>query len=343
MLTDQPGDLDDYRYALSEINLRVFSGRRLAFVCHALWLALTQKVNLVLIGHVNYAPLGLLMRFLQPSLRYGVMVHGVDVWSRLSGIRRRALQKADFITSVSDHTTNRAVKVNRIDHRLVYLLPNALEWRAGKDDEQGPSDIVANTKRLLTVCRFSKEERYKGVDTVIEALPEIIRLVPSLHYYIVGTGEDLQRHKDLAKSLGVAERTHFLGAVDGKTLRTYYQHCDVFVMPSAGEGFGIVFLEAMSYSKPVVAADSGAVSEVVLDGTTGVLVNYGDKKQLASVISRLCRQPSECERLGRAGYQRLEDNFTFRHFKQTLSEILVEELSQKASINAAAPSSQGAP
>lgn len=129
----------------------------------------------------------------------------------------------------------------------------------------------------------------------------------------------------------MANRVHFLGSVNNSILQAYYRACDVFVMPSAGEGFGIVYLEAMSHEKPVVAARSGAAPEVVLDGITGRLVAYGSKEQLADVLIELCLDTEQRRKLGLAGYRRLQDNFTFRRFKETFTEILVGEL-RKAEI-----------
>jgi glycosyltransferase involved in cell wall biosynthesis len=169
-------------------------------------------------------------------------------------------------------------------------------------------------------------EGYKGVDHVIQALPEVLKEVPNLEYTIIGTGSDLERHKRLAKDNGLEDRVHFRGAVVANELRAAYRDCDVFVMPSAGEGFGIVFLEAMQYAKPVVAANSAATPEVVIDNVTGLLVEYGSSGQISNALIDLGLDSEKRRRLGQAGYQRLQDNFTFLQFKERLTEILNREL-----------------
>jgi phosphatidyl-myo-inositol dimannoside synthase len=340
VVTDTTDDLELHRSELPHLTLTPFSGRRSAFVGQVTRLAVTRKIDLLLIGHVNYAPLGLLLKRFQPSLRYGVMVHGVDVWSRLPWLKRQALQKADFITSVSEYTKQQVVTLNDVDPGRVCWLPNALEWKESEDEEVALPGIVPSAIRLLTVCRFSTHERYKGVDTVIEALPSVIDSVPNIHYFVIGGGADLERHKNLARRLGVAERVHFLGSVDTPTLRAHYKACDIFVMPSAGEGFGIVFLEAMRYAKPIIAAESGAIPEVIQEGKTGKLVAYGNKEQLGEALTNLCLNPDERHRLGTAGYQRLQDNFTYQHFKEKLSAILLRELASEASMKERARSAE---
>lgn len=280
----------------------------------------------MLIGHVNYAPLGWLLRRIQPRLRYGVIMHGKDVWVNLPVVRRRALQRADFIVSVSEDTKQRAAAVNGPLPARTYMLPNALQWDGGEDADPLINVTVPPGTKLLSVCRLASNERQKGVDTVIEALPGILTRVPDVQYLVVGDGTDLARHKALARKLGVANRVHFLGFVDDNALRLYYQSCDIFVMPSAQEGFGIVFLEAMQYGKAVVAADYGGVPEVVQDGVTGTLVQYGNVSQLAQAIADLCLNVELRAQLGRAGYDRLQENFTYPQFKKRLADILAREL-----------------
>ena len=188
--------------------------------------------------------------------------------------------------------------------------------------------------RLLSVCRLDRNEQYKGVDQVIEALPAVSLQVPDVQYFVVGGGTDIERHKQLAVEVGVADRVHFLGFVDDLTLRACYQTCDIFVMPSGGEGFGFVFLEAMQNGKPVVAANSGGAPEVVQDSVTGALVEYGDVAQLAETLVRLCLDPSSRARMGQAGYERLHQHFNFPRFKQTLIDILSRELPADVLYNA---------
>jgi glycosyltransferase involved in cell wall biosynthesis len=325
LAADKPADVEPRGRELPGLRIRAFSGNRAAFASQALNLTARRRIDLALIGHVNYAPLGLWLKRLQPRLRYGVIIYGIDVWAKLSRMRQRALRQADFVISISEYTKERAVEVNNVERQRVYLLPNALEWENVEAQASSSASLPAG-KRLLTVCRLDSTEKYKGVDTVIEALPQVISRVPDVRYLIVGSGSDSVRLKKLAKGIGVSDRVHFLGSVDDATLRACYRACDVFVMPSAKEGFGFVFLEAMQYAKPVVAADKGGSPEVVKDGVTGLLVRYNDVRQLAESLTRLCLDPALRTKLGEAGYRRLQENYTFPQFKQTLTDILTREL-----------------
>jgi glycosyltransferase involved in cell wall biosynthesis len=330
LATDKPADVTTQVNKLPGLHLEAYDRNRVRFTRRALSLAASRRIDLLLIGHVNYAPLGWILRRMQPQLRYGVMMYGIDVWARLSPLRRRALQQADFTVSISEYTGRRAVEANDMVAKRIYLLPNALEWNEEDIRGNSVSPAMPSGTRLLTVCRLDSTEKYKGVDTVIQALPQVAARVPDVQYFIVGSGSDSARLEELAYTVGVSERVHFTGPLDDASLRAYYQSCDVFVMPSAKEGFGFVFLEAMQYCKPVVAADMGGSPEVVQDGVTGFLVKYGDIPQLAKSLTRLCLEADLRARFGRAGYKRLQEQFTFPRFRQTLTEILKLELPASA-------------
>lgn len=325
------------------LHLTGFAGNRVRFVIAALRIVVRDSVNLTLAGHVHYAPLCLLLKVLRPRMRFGVLIYGWDVWVRVSPMRRWALQQADFIISISDYTKRQAVAINGLDEKRIFVLPNALEWKTSEAVERVASSSLPGGTRLLSVGRLLKSEQQKGFDTVIRALPSIAARVADVQYIIIGTGNDLERHKQLAREVGVSDRVHFLGTVDEATLRCCYKRCDVFVMPSAQEGFGFVYLEAMQYAKVVVAARSGGAPEVVQDQVTGRLVEYGNEDELAQALIELCLDPEKRTRLGSAGYQRLQERFTFAQFKQKLTEILAAELPAGMASGAPFPVGQSTP
>lgn len=336
---DRRSDVGAVAAQLPNLNLEAFDGNRPAFVRRVMSTALRRQVDLALIGHVNYAPLALMLKRLRPGFRYGVMVHGVEVWSHLSRMKRAALRGADFVVSVSDYTARQVCELSGVDRDRIYILPNTVTWRIDSGTAL-PKVTKAKvtrdrpTVRLLSVCRLDARERYKGVETVIEALPKVLALLPELEYVVVGSGSDLDRHVRLAASLGVSDHIRFLGATDDAALRQCYQDCDVFILPSNGEGFGIVYLEAMAHAKPVIAADCRAVPEVVKHGETGLLVDYGNVEQIANAIETLARDRSRRYEMGAAGLRRLQEHFTFELFKERLRDLLAARLMNKAMVNA---------
>jgi glycosyltransferase involved in cell wall biosynthesis len=160
------------------------------------------------------------------------------------------------------------------------------------------------------------------MDTVIQALPQVLTVVPDTRYVIVGDGNDRPRLESLAKAVDVAEHVFFVGAIGHDELVKYYEACDVFVMPSHAEGFGIVFLEAMAFAKPVIGGNHGGTPDVIRDGVTGFLVEYGDIDGLTSRILSLLQNEELRQKMGQTGRQYVEENFSFARFQHRLVHLL---------------------
>jgi glycosyltransferase involved in cell wall biosynthesis len=175
---------------------------------------------------------------------------------------------------------------------------------------------------ILTVGRWDASEAYKGVDHLILALPRLLDAVPELHLVAVGGGSDLPRLERLALQSGVAARVHFLKPLQQEALWSAYQFCDVFALPSRGEGFGLVFLEAMAHAKPVVGGAHGGTPEIVEDGVSGYLVPHGDVAQLADRLGRLLTDETTRLRMGAQALERVRRDFTFDRFSRDLTAVL---------------------
>ena len=135
---------------------------------------------------------------------------------------------------------------------------------------------------MLTVGRWRADERYKGMDTLITALPRLLPRWPELQLAAVGEGDDRAWLEDLAEETGVQRHVHFLSGLSYAELAACYAHCEMFALPSKGEGFGLVYLEAMACGKPVIGGAHGGAPEVIDDGKTGYLVPHGDTALLAT-------------------------------------------------------------
>ncbi len=299
-----------------------FGRRKTGFVLAALSAA--PRVQVAYCAHPNLAPLGLLMKLVQPACRYLVTAHGTDAWERIPLLRRYGLRWAHTVTTPSQFTGQKMASVNAVDPRKVTVLPWALDPGMKKPNGTGScfGPILPPGRVLLTVARLDASERYKGVDTVIAALPNILNVIPGVHYIVIGDGDDRPRLENLARETGVADHVLFAGQV-GDELAAYYDLCDVFVMPSRGEGFGLVFLEAMAFGKPTIGCNDGGIPEVVTDKLTGFLVAFGDVKALADRLLLLLQDVELRRQMGEAGRRRVKDNFTFEHFRSRFVQLLL--------------------
>jgi glycosyltransferase involved in cell wall biosynthesis len=144
---------------------------------------------------------------------------------------------------------------------------------------------------LLTLGRLAAEEQLKGFDEVLEILPDLTRLYPDITYLIVGEGDDRSRLERKARELKGVARVVFTGYVSEEEKRDLYSLADVYVMPSRGEGFGIVLLEAMASGVPAIGSSQDGSREALLDGKLGLLVDPDDRNGLIDAVRSALARP----------------------------------------------------
>jgi glycosyltransferase involved in cell wall biosynthesis len=169
---------------------------------------------------------------------------------------------------------------------------------------------------------MAASEQYKGIDRLIEAVAQLRTQVQGLHLVVIGGGDDLARHVKLAAALSVAGQVRFFYNLSREEIAACYSKADVFAMPSTGEGFGLVFLEAMAFAKPLIGAAAGGIPDVVEDGENGFLVSPGDAEQLVNTLRRLVTDEGLRIELGRRGAQIVRTKYRFENFCAKLEAIL---------------------
>jgi len=318
-----------------ELHRMMMSGREFVFTgCErgkgkfavAALKAARRKAKLVLAGHPNLAPVARLMKFAAPRMKSIVCTHGVEVWEPLPWMRRSSLQKANLVLAPSRYTADHVRGDQGVAAGLVRVLPWALdpqfEALVSGAANTGVPDNFPKGRVILTVGRWLASERYKGMDTLITALPKLLTRWPELQLAAVGEGDDRDWLKDLAEEHGVARHVHFLNGLSYTQLAACYAACEMFALPSRGEGFGLVYLEAMACGKPVIGGAHGGAPEVIEDGVTGYLVQHGDAVQLATSIETLLAHPEVAVEMGRRGKMRADNEFRFNVFAKSLKKIL---------------------
>jgi glycosyltransferase involved in cell wall biosynthesis len=157
---------------------------------------------------------------------------------------------------------------------------------------------------------------------LISALPRVLKNVPDASLVLVGDGDDRPRLEQLARDLGVSAQAHFLYGLTSEELFACYANCEIFALPSRGEGFGLVFLEAMAHAKPVIGGAHGGIPDIIEDGVTGTLVPHGDVEQLAEALGALLSNPGEAKEMGARGKDRVAQLFSFAQFESRLTALL---------------------
>ncbi len=274
--------------------IRIIFLRKIIFLWAIVCKALFFKPDLVICGHINFAPCCLcLKRILKKE--YAVIVYGVDI-EKISSRAQEALKNAAAVVAISEYAGGMLLAQVPQVREKVFILHPAVEpavfFPKQPDKELASRLGVEGSFLLLTVARLVASERYKGCDTVIQVLPELAKKIPAVKYLIVGEGDDQVRLADLAVRAGVRDKVVFAGCVPSGRLADYYNLCDVFIMPSKKEGFGIVFLEALACGKTVVAGRDDGSREALLDGALGVLVDPDDRQGLIDALARLASRPN---------------------------------------------------
>jgi len=280
------------------------------------------KSDVQLLDHVGLARLSGLIP--SPSGRnFVLLIHGVEIWNADRADYLRTAQKAKLLIANSGYTAK------KVRNRYPHLPEIRVCWPGKDQSEPRPAGAGAaldgiGPRAMLIVGRLSAEQRHKGHDHLIEAMPFIVQTVPDAQLIIAGAGDDRGRLELKAQQLNVSDQVVFTGWIDDGQLNNLYSQCALFVMPSEGDGFGLVFLEAMMHRLPCVGLKESAAAEIFENEKSGILVDREDLHGMANQLSNLLLDEPRRKRLGKAGYERYQDEFQWHQFEARLQSILVD-------------------
>ena len=209
-------------------------------------------------------------------------------------LEARHVRRADRVITTSAYSAGRIARFYGLDRARIVIVPELIDL-VSWDRVVGASPREEGPPRILTVAHLYPR---KGVDALLRAFASV---PAEAQLRIVGTGPEGERLEQLAHTLGLTDRVHFLGHLPFAALVAEYRNATLFALPTEQEGFGIVFLEAMASSLPIIATRVAAVPEVVSDGVTALLVDPGDESTLAQLLETLLSDASLRKRLGDAG------------------------------------------
>jgi len=309
---------------------------KLRFGMQAIGEAVLWRPDLIICTHLALGPIGWLLASLG-ARPYWVIVYGIEAWGLLPRWKRTALRHADCVIVTSVFSREHVVKRHQLNSQRVASLPCTLDESLFGHCQDGHSTERmhgqdAHGTMLLTVARMKASERYKGHDVVLRALPSVIAKVPDLSYVVVGDGDDRPQFEILARELGVAEHVRFTGEVSDSELADLYRRSAVFALPARtvindhdpkGEGFGIVYLEAMAFGKPVIGPNYGAPAELIRHGETGLLVDPEDPASVAEAVVSLVKNPERAREMGRAGSEFVRAHYSYETFRDRLRSMIV--------------------
>lgn len=280
----------------------------------------------ILVGQI--LPVGTMALILYKffGIPYTVMTHGMDVTIpfgasgsvRKQNLVHKILHNADSVTTVSQYTKTQLLNLGVDEDKIHIVYPCPHMTDASAADNQLDKDIVDtvfHTKKRHIVLSVGRLVERKGHDMVIRAIAKLKDQFPQILYAIIGDGNYREELEFLVQGLEVENNVLFLGKLNDTQVKEWYTRCDMFAMPSRQlengdvEGFGIVFLEANSFGKPVIAGNSGGIPDAVVDGETGFLVDPLDAEMIADSIERLLLDKTLAQKMGEKGRERTHAEF----------------------------------
>jgi phosphatidylinositol alpha-1,6-mannosyltransferase len=286
------------RFAPSDVPAKIrfietAAGRKFRFLACVAGLA-AEHFDFVICGHVNLLPVAAPFAKIKRAPLV-LLIFGIDVWSQAGRGTRAWVRRADIIWSISEITRDRMNSwVGRPLSNYVLMPPTVQLERFGPGSKR--PDLIAQyglhgRTVLMTLARLAGFERYKGIDEILDVLPSLLMHEPTLTYMVVGDGDDLGRLTRKAAELGVSDRVVFTGFVEEVQKADYLRLADVFALPGKGEGFGIVYLEAMACGIPVVGSCLDGSREALREGSLGELADPNDSESIRSCILRALKSP----------------------------------------------------
>ncbi len=302
---------------------------KIEFLGRAAWTALRQRPATVVVGHIGLAPAAWLLQRLRLIPSYVLVLHGVEAWDRLNWLQRKAASAAVWTVATTKYTALKFCRSNEVPLERLRVIPLAVP-RTPAAPANGlaaaATDAAENGKDLhvLTVGRWAASERYKGVDTLIDAVGLARAECAQVRLTIVGNGDDVPRLRARVDRLSLQAAVRFEGAIPNEPLDRLYRECDVLALPSKKEGFGIVFLEAMRYGKPCIGGAHGGTPEVIDHGVDGFLVDHGDAEQLTRCLIELSEKPQLRRQMGHSASLKVETKFNFCRMEEDWFVVLDE-------------------
>ena len=270
------------------------AGGRLRFLRESVRAVTGERFDVVICSHINLMPIAAVAAAAQriPLL---LVIYGIEAWTSPNRpIAAALVKRADAVVAISEYTKHRFLEWSGVSPERMHVIPCCVD--AGKFG-MGPKrdDLLdkyglRDRRVMLTVARLAGVERAKGIDEVLASLTDIAREIPNVSYLIVGEGTDRPRLEERAAQLGVTDRVVFAGYVAEEEKADHYRLADAYVMPGRGEGFGIVYLEALACGLPIVASTLDASGEVVLNRRFGRVVNPDRAGEIKAAVVDLLKE-----------------------------------------------------
>ena len=262
---------------------------RLSYLFKSIIAAIQYDIDAVHCMHINLLPIAIITKFVSSCKVYSYY-YGIEVFKKASILPRIYKFYIDRAICISTFTERNArvngylaakTKVSIVNpgvsSAFLQNIDQVLEKKESYDN-RGPV--------LITISRLSNSDKYKGIDKVLYCIPELRKQWPRMKYVIIGKGDDEKRLMRISEILGINENVVFKGFLSIGEKALELANADVFLMPSTGEGFGIVFLEALAAGLPVIGGNKDGSLDALAYSKNTIAINPDDRRELIDAINQ---------------------------------------------------------
>jgi len=270
----------------------------------------SKKSDYILYDHLGLARSNLFHIKKKP---YIVFLYGIEIWDKKKQKRFEAQKNSALSIAISNFTKHKAIKTHgKIKNVKVC-------WLSTIYDE---IKFVKKKKKNFNFLFLSRLEKYKGHQVTIEAFNKIKK--KNIKLIIVGNGPEYGNIKKKIAVLNLQKKVKMYGFLEEKKLKNLWSKTDVLIMPSKVEGFGLVYIEAMSRGIPVITSKQDAGHEINLHGKTGYCADLNNKKEdeLFIYMNKISNNNSKLKKMGKNAKIRWKNNFSYKEFKKRFEKII---------------------
>ena len=310
----------------SAANYSAFGGRKIAFLLAGVKGGL--KSQTIILSHINLLLVAKLIATFKPKRRFILFAHGIEVWGALSKWKVAFIKRNVEVWAVSEYTRQRLIEKHQLAPNRVKVLNNSLSpFLIPPTEFEKPRALLqkykidVNQPILYTLSRLSSSEQYKGYDTVIKALSQLKSEGQKFTYLLAGKADAIEKSRieKLIDDCDLADSVQLIGYLSEEELGAHFLLSDVFIMPSTGEGFGIVFIEAAAHGCQIIGGNADGSTDALLNGKLGQLVNPNSETEIKAAILKAINntqhQPQQQQELVLA-------NFGFEAYVEKVKGLL---------------------
>jgi len=304
-----------------------FSNNRIKFLLHSLKKGINADV--IIISHVNILPVVWLIKKIFSQKKIIMIAHGIEVWSIPLGYKKKMLLACDQIICVSEFTRQKVSEITELKKIKLSVINNCIDPFLNNQKSADATGllrkrygVLPKEKIMFTLTRMDANERYKGYDRVIEAMTGLTNFYPTLKYVIGGSYDDEEKKyvDDILQQFNLKDKVVFTGFIKNEELNNHFLMSDFYIMPSYGEGFGIVFIEAMYFGLPVIAGNKDGSVDALLNGELGILIDPMNVEEIKSAIEMVMKDSEKYI----PDNKLLLDNFGYQQFKNKWEKVILK-------------------